>query len=74
MNCTICRHKISSNCNYNQGRCPHRTSKYSKWTMFRSPIMVVLLIAVIAASFYFKKWQCEQMFPNADIVACLFWK
>ena len=24
MKCTTCRNEITENCNYNQGRCPHR--------------------------------------------------
>ena len=36
--------------------------------------LVVLFAALIFAGIYVKAWQCEEMFPNADLMACLFWK
>lgn len=34
----------------------------------------ILLVAVVLVSVKFKMWQCEEMFPNSSIAACLFWK
>ena len=36
--------------------------------------LVVLFAIVIFAAFYFRAWQCQEMFPQASLVACLFWK
>jgi len=36
--------------------------------------LVILLVIVILAALHFKAWQCGEMFPDASLVACLFWK
>ena len=36
--------------------------------------VALVLIIVIFAAFYFRAWQCQEMFPQARLVACLFWK
>jgi hypothetical protein len=30
MKCDICKHQITIDCNYNQGRCPHKEPMFSK--------------------------------------------
>lgn len=37
-------------------------------------LKVAALVAVIFAGVYFKSWQCEELFPNANQTACLFWR
>lgn len=38
-------------------------------------IILWIVIALLAAlGFYVKTWQCNEMFPNANLAACLFWK
>jgi hypothetical protein len=29
---------------------------------------------IIVAAFYFRNWQCEEMFPTANRLACIMWK
>lgn len=36
--------------------------------------LIALFVVLIGSAFYFKAWQCEQMFPNASLLACIFWK
>lgn len=36
--------------------------------------LLALFAALIFVSVYVKVWQCEEMFPHADLMACLFWK
>ena len=31
------------------------------------------VFAVLAVAVKFKAWQCEEMFPNANLTACIFW-
>jgi len=42
--------------------------------MMNKIVTVVIFTAIIFASVKFKMWQCEEMFPNANLTACLFWK
>ena len=37
-------------------------------------VVAILLVAIVFASIRFKMWQCEEMFPNSSLTACLFWK
>lgn len=46
----------------------------SKGEHMKNVGLVVLFAALIFAGIYVKAWQCEEMFPNADLMACLFWK
>ena len=36
---------------------------------------LIFLLAVVAAiGFYVKAWQCGELFPNANLLACVFWR
>jgi hypothetical protein len=38
-------------------------------------IFVYAIFAVmIVGAIYLRVWQCEEMFPNANLMACLLWK
>lgn len=35
----------------------------------------VALVAIVCfIAFFVRMWQCEEMFPNASLLACLLWK
>lgn len=34
----------------------------------------ILLVAIVLVSIRFKMWQCEEMFPNSSLTACVLWK
>lgn len=34
----------------------------------------ILLVVIVLASVKFKMWQCEEMFPNSSLTACILWK
>jgi hypothetical protein len=36
--------------------------------------LAVLIIGAILLSVTFKSWQCAEMFPDANRLACIFWK
>ena len=48
MKCDTCKHEITIDCNYNQGRCPHREPMISK------PFPTWLLL--LAAPFFIVSW------------------
>lgn len=33
-----------------------------------------IVLGAILLGVYVKSWQCEEMFPHADRMACIFWK
>ena len=37
-------------------------------------VVLAVILAVVLATIGFRVWQCEELFPEADIVACVLWK
>ena len=33
----------------------------------------IFIIVVFTLAFYLKSWQCAEMFPSADRLACILW-
>lgn len=40
----------------------------------RTLAYVLIVSAIILISIQFKMWQCSELFPDASVAACLFWK
>jgi len=42
-------------------------------TFITSAATIVVVGVVITVIVYFRMWQCEELFPNASLLACVFW-
>lgn len=40
----------------------------------RSLLAYLAIVAAIFGGIYIKSWQCQELFPHANQLACLFWK
>ncbi len=40
----------------------------------KNAALILLFVVIAAVGFYVKAWQCGEMFPNADLLACVFWR
>ena len=40
----------------------------------KKPVFWSIIVALSVLGFVVKNWQCQEMFPDANRVACLFWK
>jgi hypothetical protein len=36
--------------------------------------MIAIAVAFVVAAFYFKSWQCGELFPESSLMACLLWR
>ena len=36
--------------------------------------LIIIAVAAVIINFYVRSWQCAEMFPDANRLACMLWK
>ena len=55
------------------GACACKVIHRRNWQMKLTSLIVLGVLAVVAG-IWVKAWQCEEMFPGANVVACVMWR
>jgi predicted type IV restriction endonuclease len=42
--------------------------------LFYTSLLVLAIAGLVLAAIGFKVWQCDELFPEADTLACVLWK